>query len=481
MKTTGVTKDAIDFCRTVAALCILLLSAPITLAGILVIKTFDACFPKPKQIADSSAFVKGSESSRPIEENASAPVKGSGSSGPLNVLVTGGKMSKASWILRMLGKVGHNVWIGEVETYRYNHTQFSKYCKGYKVLPRPEQEFDAWLAELKKLISELNIDLLVPCTSPVESTFYAKLEKENLGCKILFIQGDTCDLLDDKFRFSDFCAKNDLAVPETHHITKISQVKPIIAANPNKTYIIKPINYDSILRKDLRPINAKTLPSLDAYLKSRRIAPDFPFVLQERLNPEREYGCSALAWDGKLLAFSFFPSDPSCLVYETESEGYDQVLQFCQGLSKKLNLTGMFTVDFMKNSEGRLLAIECNPRIHSGSVLLTNSPIMGHIIAGTERERLVLCRDLNAKGEKWYWSFDQLMKKLAFWNTGIDISIYECFTQNWAIFDWEDPWVFFGMYHSQVPSLLLQDLFSGEWGWNKIDFCIGKMVKVGGD
>ena len=31
------------------------------------------------------------------------------------------------------------------------------------------------------------------------------------------------------------------------------------------------------------------------------------------------------------------------------------------------------------------------------------------------------------------------------------------------------------------PSLLLQDLFSGEWGWNKIDFCIGKMVKVGGD
>ena len=42
----------------------------------------------------------------------------------------------------------------------------------------------------------------------------------------------------------------------------------------------------------------------------------FPFVLQERLDPTKEFGCFALSWEGKLLAFSFFPSDPSCLVYE---------------------------------------------------------------------------------------------------------------------------------------------------------------------
>jgi hypothetical protein len=106
MKTMGVAKDTIHFCRTVAALCILLLAAPITLCGILVIKAFDACFPKANHIADSSP-IKVSDSSRPVEEISSAPVKSA--SGPLNVLVTGGKMSKASWILRMLGKVGHNV------------------------------------------------------------------------------------------------------------------------------------------------------------------------------------------------------------------------------------------------------------------------------------------------------------------------------------------------------------------------------------
>jgi len=456
-----------DFCRTIIALIILTATAPITILGIFLIKCVQRLTPfnfGPSLWGDEEAQIPN----------------GSGTK-QMRVFVTGGKMSKASWVLRMLGKAGHAVWIGEVATYRFNHTQFSKYCKGYKVLPRPEKEFDAWLSELRKLIKELKIDLLVPCTSPVESTYYAKLEKENLGCKILFIQGDTCDLLDDKFRFSDFCAKNKLAIPETHHISKVSQVKPIVQANPETTYIIKPINYDSILRKDLRPINAKTLPSLNEYLNTRRIAPDFPFVLQEMLDPSKEFGCAAIAWDGQLLAFSFFPSDPSCLVYETETDGYDDVLEFCTGLSKKLNLTGMFTVDFMRNNEGKLLAIECNPRIHSGTCMLTKSPHMGDIIAGTKRDKVVLCRDLLEKGEKYYWAFDQILKKLNFWKSGLDISIYECLTQHWALFDLEDPWVFFGMYHSQVPSLLIQDLFNFEWGWNKIDFCIGKMVKVGGD
>jgi len=463
----------IDFVRTIAALTILLVSAPLTCSAIVCLKICQLILP----------FFTVQNVSKPAFVDAGGA--GAGAAGKpkdsLRVLVTGGKMSKASWVLRMLGKAGHKVWIGEVPTYRFNHSQFSKYCEGYKVLPRPEKDYDQWLQELRKLVKELKIDLLVPCTSPVESTYYAKLGKENLGCKILFIQGEECDLLDDKFQFSDFCRRNELAVPETHHISSVDQVKPIVEANQTTTYIIKPINYDAILRKDLRPINAETLPSLSEYLASRRITKDFPFVLQERLDPSKEFGCFALSWEGKLLAFSFFPSDPSCLVYETEEVGYEEVLDFCKGLSTKLNLTGMYTVDFMRNSEGKLLAIECNPRIHSGSVVLSRSPDMGDVIAGINRDALILCRDVIKPGEKYYWVFDQIFKKLGFWDTGLDVGFFECFTQNLALWDWEDPWVFFGMYHAQVPCLLLQDLFSVEWGWNKIDFCIGKMVKVGGD
>jgi len=51
----------------------------------------------------------------------------------------------------------------------------------------------------------------------------------------------------------------------------------------------------------------------------------------------------------------------------------------------------------------------------------------------------------------------------------------------WVLFDIEDPYPFFAMYHIQIPSLLIDTLFNGSWDWSKIDFCIGKIVTVGGD
>jgi len=454
--------------RTLVALCFLLGTAPLTLIYILYTKL------RPR----SSSVQRVDAGGSPLEEETVNLTRGGRK---LRVLVTGAKMSKSSWTLRMLGKAGHDVWCAEVSTYYFNHTQFSKYCKGYKVLPRPEQDTKSWLKELRRLVDELQIDLLVPCTSPVESVYYAKLEEENFPCKIFFIQGETCEILDDKFRFAEFCRSNSLTVPETHHISKASQVEEIVNANPSKDYIIKPIDYDSVLRIDLKTINAETLPGLGEYMASRRISEKKPFVLQERLDASDEHGCFAIAWDGKLLAFTLFPSDPSCLVYETTEKGYADVLEFTRALSEKLNLTGMFCMDFLPNKDGKLLAIECNPRIHSGSVVLSKSSSVGNLISGENRNKLLLCRDVLARNEKYYWAFDQVMKKMGFWKSGINLPISEMFTQSWALWDDEDPWPFFGMYHVQVPSLLIQDLWNGEWEWTKIDFCIGKMVKVGGD
>lgn len=34
---------------------------------------------------------------------------------------------------------------------------------------------------------------------------------------------------------------------------------------------------------------------------------------------------------------------------------------------------------------------------------------------------------------------------------------------------------------SFIGELLLQVFFTVDWGWKKLDFCIGKMMKVGGD
>jgi len=41
-------------------------------------------------------------------------------------------------------------------------------------------------------------------------------------------------------------------------------------------------------------------------------------------------------------------------------------------------------------------------------------------------------------------------------------------------------YLFLAMYLFQIPSLLVLELISGT-PWLKIDFCIGKIVKEGGD
>jgi len=44
----------------------------------------------------------------------------------------------------------------------------------------------------------------------------------------------------------------------------------------------------------------------------------------------------------------------------------------------------------------------------------------------------------------------------------------------------DDPMPFLAMYLIQIPSLLVLELLAGK-PWLKVDFCIGKIVKEGGD
>jgi len=53
-------------------------------------------------------------------------------------------------------------------------------------------------------------------------------------------------------------------------------------------------------------------------------------------------------------------------------------------------------------------------------------------------------------------------------------------TGNDAMLSGDDPLPFLAMYLVQIPSLLLLELINGT-SWLKIDFCIGKIVKEGGD
>merc|ERR1712050_610378 len=81
-----------------------------------------------------------------------------------------------------------------------------------------------------------------------------------------------------------------------------------------------------------------------------------------------------------------------------------------------------------------------------------------------------------------FWLMDQVFLRLGFWKhkNCFKLSLAEMLSGTDALLHADDPLPFLAMYLVQIPSLLLLELVAGT-DWLKIDFCIGKIVKEGGD
>ena len=77
---------------------------------------------------------------------------------------------------------------------------------------------------------------------------------------------------------------------------------------------------------------------------------------------------------------------------------------------------------------------------------------------------------------------DQIFLMLGFWKpkSCFKLNVQQMLRGGDAMLSGDDPLPFLAMYLIQIPSLLLLEIFSGT-EWLKIDFCIGKIVKEGGD
>eukprot|EP00931_Biecheleriopsis_adriatica_P042791 TRINITY_DN2440_c0_g2_i2.p1 TRINITY_DN2440_c0_g2~~TRINITY_DN2440_c0_g2_i2.p1 ORF type:complete len:535 (+),score=122.88 TRINITY_DN2440_c0_g2_i2:57-1607(+) len=406
----------------------------------------------------------------------------------LNILVTGGKMSKASAVARAVGRDGHNVFTAEIMPYKLCHTRFTTYAKKHYVLPRPTVQPKEWEATIQRIVKEQNIDLIIPCTAPVESTCYAHLRNVlPSNVRVFAFDGETSDTLDDKYTFNQVLVKASIPCPETAHMTCYEDAvdffrKRESLPDDGKKFIVKPAVYDPKARTEILFLPVEDKKQQRDYLKSRNATKDVPYVIQEVLsNPE--YGSYAIFNNGRLTGFEFFESAASCLVYSQCQKQYDQVLELNSMLGKAMNLTGQLTLDLMHKPNGDLVPIECNPRIHSAVCTLEGHRNMGAVFADPShrpesREDIVTSKPDCFR----YWIMDQVFLMLGFWKAKncFKLTISEMLKGGDAMLSGDDPMPFLAMYLLQIPSLLVLELIAGT-EWLKIDFCIGKIVKEGGD
>jgi len=405
----------------------------------------------------------------------------------LRVLVTGGKMSKASAVARAVGRDGHTVFTAEILPYRFCHTRYCSYVSKHFVLPRPVDEPEAWEATMKQIVQDEKIDLVIPCTAPVESSAYAHLCKALPDhVRVFAFDGEVSDILDNKFTFSQALVKAGVPHPETANMECLQDAldffKTKTTSQP-KRYIVKPAVYDPAARTEILFLPIDDEERQTKYLMSRNASARTPYVIQEVLQ-EPEYGCYATYNKGTLTDFELFNSCASCLVYQQlpDRTQYDSVRSLCQGLGKSMNLTGQLTLDVMHSEFQELKPIECNPRIHSAICTLEGHRNLGALLTDPdfcpEAADVVTSDPRSLK----YWCMDQLFLRLGFWKHT------NCFKVSWcemlfgtdALLHADDPLPFLAMYLVQIPSLLMIELIAGT-NWLKIDFCIGKIVKEGGD
>merc|ERR1740123_2237976 len=403
----------------------------------------------------------------------------------LRVLVTGGKMSKASAIARAVGRDGHSVFTAEILPYRFCHTRFCSYVSKHYVLPRPTVQPKEWLVAMQAIVAEQNIDLIIPCTAPVESSAYAHLrEKLPKHVRVFAFDGATSDELDNNYTFNQVLANAGLPCPETEHMTCLLDAVRFFKNRPEdgKKFIVKPAVYDPKARTEILFLPIEDKEQQMEYLKSRNATKEVPYVIQEVLQ-EPEYGCYAIFNNGHLTGFELFESCASCLVYSQLKKQYDQVLELNAGIGKAMNLTGQLTLDLMHTPTGDLVPIECNPRIHSAVCTLEGHKNIG---AAYTDPGYVPSHDsdiVTSKPETFrYWVMDQLFLMAGFWKPKNchKLSLAEMATGNDAILCGDDPMPFLAMYLVQIPSLLALEILPGT-PWLKVDFCIGKIVKEGGD
>jgi hypothetical protein len=407
----------------------------------------------------------------------------------LNVLVTGGKMTKASAVARAVGRDGHKVFTAEIMPYKFCHTRFCTYVSKHYVLPRPTVQPKEWVAAMQQIVEEQNIDLIIPCTAPVESTCYAHLrEKLPSHVRVFAFDGATSDELDNKYTFNQVLVKAGLQCPETAHMECLEDAVAFFkrkeeSPDDGKRYIVKPAVYDPKARTEILFLPIADKAKQMDYLASRNATKEVPYVIQEVLeNPE--YGSYAIYNKGELTGFEFFESAASCLVYrQLSGKHYDQVLELHKGLGKAMNLTGQLTLDLMHTSTGDLVPIECNPRIHSAVCTLEGHKNLGPIFTDPDYVPKQRSQIVTSKPETYrYWIMDQIFLLTGFWKPKncFKLTFSQMAKGGDAMLAGDDPIPFLAMYLVQIPSLLMLELLAGSH-WLKIDFCIGKIVKEGGD
>ncbi|NJR19379.1 MAG: ATP-grasp enzyme [Calothrix sp. CSU_2_0] len=396
---------------------------------------------------------------------------------PQNILISGGKMTKALQLARSFHAAGHRVVLVESHKYWLTGHRFSNSVDKFYTVILPEKDPERYTQQLLDIVEKERIDVYVPVCSPVAS-YYDSLVKPALSqdCEVFHCDVEITQMLDDKHAFSEKARSFGLSVPKSFKITNPEQVINFDFSQEKRKYILKSIPYDSVRRLNLTKLPCDTPEETAAFVRSLPISPEKPWIMQEFI-PGKEFCTHSTVKNGELRLHCCCESSAFQVNYENVNN--PQILAWVKHFIQEMGITGQVSFDFIQTADGIVYAIECNPRTHSAITMFYNHPgvadaYLGEIPASEPLQPLV-------SSKPTYWLYHEIWRL-----TGIrSLSQLWSWLRNLlrgkdAIFQFNDPLPFLMVPHWQITLLLLENLRRLR-GWVKIDFNIGKLVELGGD
>ncbi len=390
---------------------------------------------------------------------------------PKTVMISGGKMTKALQLARSFHMAGHRVILVESSKYWLTGHRFSRAVDRFYTVPRPQSA--GYAQALLAIVRSEGVGVYVPVCSPAAS-YHDALAKPLLTpyCEVLHCDPDLIRTLDDKSEFASTAAALGLSVPHTHRITTPGQVGDFNFDEAEHSYILKSIAYDPVHRMDLTTLPRRTWQETAAFASSKPISTDNPWILQAMIRGQ-EYCTHSTVRDGRIQVYGCCESSAFQINYQMVDK--PEIEEWVRKFVEPLNITGQVSFDFIEADDGRLYAIECNPRTHSAITMFYDHPDLASAYLSNE---FPMIKPLE-NSRPTYWIYHELWRLVTHpRNIGARLAIIRRGKD--AIFDWNDPLPFLMVHHAQIPWLLIRNLLRLKY-WIRIDFNIGKLVEPAGD
>ncbi len=279
------------------------------------------------------------------------------------VLLTGGRAAAALELARLFRAAGWRVVMAE--SLPWHPSRWSRAVARSCTVPWPNRDPDGYIDALLRIIRRERIDLLVPTC---EEVFYIAKGRDRLAphCPVFAENIEPLRRLHSKWLFVQAARGHGLAVPPTTLLTGPDDARQVLA--PGRDLVLKPVYSRFAARTILKPRTVADLPT--------DVSEQRPWVAQQYV-PGRQVCTYSVAHAGRLTVHAAYLAEftfglGAAVAFAALDHPASRA--WVEAFVRAERFTGQIAFDFIETPDGRLFAIECNPRATSGVHLFADDP-----------------------------------------------------------------------------------------------------------